>query len=238
MKRRLLIIGIFLLLGAVVNVAVAWGCAAWLDPLRGSGRVSGYTWLELERLGVTVKGDTRIWGVTATPGPGYGYVDSFTQPVPDDSIRSAMLRGNNRPAESAIPPWSDLVRPDLGDPATLPRRFQSALGWPWLALTFHGVFKEQTRGGNPQPQICGGVVLYRPQVGVIRALPFLPMWAGFLANSTFYAAILWLLIPGPFALRRFLRVRRGLCPKCAYPMGESAVCTECGKPLPTRVRVA
>jgi len=27
MKRRLLIIAIFLLLGAVVNVAVAWGCA-------------------------------------------------------------------------------------------------------------------------------------------------------------------------------------------------------------------
>ncbi|MHC4092208.1 MAG: hypothetical protein ACYSVY_18375, partial [Planctomycetota bacterium] len=29
MKRRLLIIAIFLLAGAVVNVAVAWGCAAW-----------------------------------------------------------------------------------------------------------------------------------------------------------------------------------------------------------------
>ena len=31
MKRRLLIILIFLLAGAVVNVAVAWGCAGWLD---------------------------------------------------------------------------------------------------------------------------------------------------------------------------------------------------------------
>ena len=29
MKRRLLAILIFLLAGAVVNVAVAWGCAAW-----------------------------------------------------------------------------------------------------------------------------------------------------------------------------------------------------------------
>ena len=47
-------------------------------------------------------------------------------------------------------------------------------------------------------------------------------------------AILWLLIPGPFALRRFLRLRRGLCPKCAYPMGESPVCSECGKALPKR----
>ena len=33
MKRPLLIIAMFLLLGAVVNVAVAWGCAIW-SPLR------------------------------------------------------------------------------------------------------------------------------------------------------------------------------------------------------------
>ncbi len=51
---------------------------------------------------------------------------------------------------------------------------------------------------------------------------------GLSTNTLFYAAILWLLIGGLFALRRFLRVRRGLCPKCAYPMGESSVCTECG----------
>ncbi|MEE8153361.1 MAG: hypothetical protein V3T53_00205 [Phycisphaerales bacterium] len=31
MKRRLLIVAIFLLAGSVVNVAVAWGCAAWID---------------------------------------------------------------------------------------------------------------------------------------------------------------------------------------------------------------
>ena len=48
---------------------------------------------------------------------------------------------------------------------------------------------------------------------------------------------LWLLIPGPFALRRFLRTRRGLCPRCAYPVGESAVCSECGRELPRGVRV-
>ena len=67
-----------------------------------------------------------------------------------------------------------------------------------------------------------------------RFLPLCPIWPGFLLNTLLYAAILWLLIPGPFALRRFLRVRRGRCPKCAYPMGESAVCTECGRPLPRR----
>ncbi len=62
-------------------------------------------------------------------------------------------------------------------------------------------------------------------------MPYRPIWPGFAVNTIFYAAALWLLIPGPFAVRRFLRLRRGLCPKCAYPMGESAVCTECGGAL-------
>ena len=57
-----------------------------------------------------------------------------------------------------------------------------------------------------------------------------PIWLGFAVNTFFYATLLWL----PFVLRRFLRVRRGLCPKCAYPMGESAVCTECGESLAGR----
>ena len=65
-----------------------------------------------------------------------------------------------------------------------------------------------------------------------------PLWPGFAVNTLFYAAILWFLIRGPFALRRSLRLRRGLCPKCAYPMGESAVCTECGKTLPSRTPLA
>ncbi len=63
-------------------------------------------------------------------------------------------------------------------------------------------------------------------------LPWRPLWPGFAINTTFYATLPGLLIPGLVALRRFLRVRRGLCPKCAYPTGESSVCTGCGGPLP------
>ena len=58
--------------------------------------------------------------------------------------------------------------------------------------------------------------------------------AGFAINTLFYATVLWLLIYGPISLRRFLRVRRGLCPKCAYPVGDSLVCTECGQALSRR----
>ena len=52
-----------------------------------------------------------------------------------------------------------------------------------------------------------------------RRLPYLPIWPGFAINTLFYATLLWLPICGPFVLRRFLRVRRGLCPKVQVPHG-------------------
>ena len=61
-----------------------------------------------------------------------------------------------------------------------------------------------------------------------RLLPLRPLWPGFIINTLFYALLLWLLFFAPFAARRMLRRRRGLCEKCAYPLGVSPICTECG----------
>jgi hypothetical protein len=87
-----------------------------------------------------------------------------------------------------------------------------------------------------------GPQVWRTQCGVrvrngsrwedIATLPLRPIWPGFAPNTLFYAAILWGLFAAPFALRRRLRIRRGLCPACAYPIGASVLCTECGRPLP------
>ena len=59
-------------------------------------------------------------------------------------------------------------------------------------------------------------------------VPLRPIWPGFAINTVFYAVGLWGLFAAPFALRRWRRIKRGLCPKCAYPVGTSDVCTECG----------
>ncbi len=64
-------------------------------------------------------------------------------------------------------------------------------------------------------------------------IPYGPIWHAFILNAVLYAVLLWLPIRGPSALRRLIRMKRGLCVKCGYPIGESAVCTECGKPLST-----
>lgn len=58
--------------------------------------------------------------------------------------------------------------------------------------------------------------------------PLRPMWRGLGVDAAVFGApvFLALLLLGP--VRRFVRVRRGLCPRCAYPAGGSPVCSECG----------
>ena len=78
------------------------------------------------------------------------------------------------------------------------------------------------------------LVLQGEHVGAARDLDvkLQPVWRGFLLNTVFYALAFILPAGMWWSLRRLIRRRRGLCPGCGYPMGESDVCTECGKALP------
>ncbi len=64
----------------------------------------------------------------------------------------------------------------------------------------------------------------------MRRLPLTPLWPGIAINTVFYGAILWLLVPGPFALRRYVRRRRGRCITCGYDLRGAfdEGCPECG----------
>ncbi len=61
-------------------------------------------------------------------------------------------------------------------------------------------------------------------------LPQRPLWFGFVINTIFYAAVLWMLTLGAFAARRFIRAKRGHCIKCGYDLrgAEHEACPECG----------
>ena len=204
MKRHLLIIGMFLLLGAVVNVAVAWGCALW------SPRPSWGTLLEpsiaAEVLTKNFRFDGRVEDFSVTRAERLGFSLFYARRTNDEV--------------------EDL-------------RFVIHPGWPLRCLA-----------GEARWTMLSGIVSETEYVGAVgapsaigpfpiddapyRAFVLRPIWPGFAINTVFYATLLWLLMYGLSALRRFVRVRRGLCPKCAYPMGESAVCTECGGALPKR----
>ncbi len=215
MMRRLLIIGIFLLLGAVVNVAVAWGCALWSEYRIAPDRCLSHL-------------DSPRWIASVCEGPGVTRVSG----VPDNGEwgPEEMYR------DDVLPSWSRTTdrppRDEFNDPS-LPWTIELAYGWP--ARSGVGIIRKHVRGAAVWA-VTSGIRTADDGSGEpvsYRVLPVRPIWSGFAINTLFYAAILWLLIPGPVVLRRFLRLRWGLCPNCAYPMGESSVCTECGRALPS-----
>ena len=200
MKRRLVIAAVFLLAGAVVNVAVAWGWAVSRPSLWLAGETSttGVAWVGRvceERsvdCGALTEAGIRYRGV--------GY----------DAV--IFLRVESKLLVEELSYW----RIGLPYLSVQGSHYYELLPGPRNSDAFFFALPSPVRGGG----------------GMLKILPLRPIWPGFLANTLIFAAPLWLLIPGPFVLRRFIRVKRGLCVKCAYPMGESAVCTECGKAMP------
>ena len=224
MKRWLIIVVVFLLAGAVVNVAVAWGWAV-LIRLSGPGSASPIVQAHLTEL--EPDGSWRFWSIMRSKDRGvwcdYSYWDTRSK-LPDGEIAySTKLR----PDELA-PSWASLRTPPDTDYAI---RWVHAYGWPVVSMW-------RDYGGGVDGymyELLHGlpVAFLPPDGGFPRAVPLSPIWPGFIINTLFYAAVLWLLIPGPFVLRRFIRMKRGRCVKCGYPMGGSGVCSECGAALPS-----
>jgi hypothetical protein len=65
---------------------------------------------------------------------------------------------------------------------------------------------------------------------VVR-LPTKPIVLGTVVNSLGYAVVVALSAQFIMMLLRRLRIKRGLCPACAYPVGAGGTCTECGYTL-------
>ena len=103
-------------------------------------------------------------------------------------------------------------------------------GWPCYCLRSSDAWS--TTGGGLKRE-CAWVLTTRNWEDI--ALPLCPIRLGFIINTLFYVLLLWLLFFAPFAARRMLRRRRGLCEMCAYPVGASPVCTECGAAVRTSV---
>ena len=207
MKRHVFIAAILLLGGAVMNVAAAWGCAM-LSPHSPAGMVVvnffGPDPPEPDQ-------SQRQWWAKHRP---HHFPDG-TEGVLDVGVlipgvsEVILVRGLSFGGSE----W-DAFRHRAG----LPARSLEAREWSSL------------RDGWEKEEGWLSLVGYR--------VPLYPIWPGFAVNTLFYAVVVALLClvvrTGYVVVFRYLtRSRRGLCPKCAYPMGESAVCSECGKTLPT-----
>jgi len=208
--KRLLVILLFLLLGAIVNVAVAWGCAIYVNVESKPGH-GEYLLFNARRQALLSEtrtfwvlleydsfGSTRLWG--------RGFVETDQRKASTEHMPH-------------IPAWSQFVYP----PTSRMSLKERSRGWPFRTLYWiHTYYYSNYTTTNQhvwivQKQPWNLWIIPNTRGNAIY-LPLAPIWSGFLLNTFFYASLLWLLIPGPFVFRRYIRNKRGLCIKCAYDL--------------------
>jgi len=209
MRRPLLLILIFLLAGALVNVAVAWGSPVFVEP---SAAEPGYLI------------DSYFRGVSSFDGRRWRTKTADRVELEHVSLRTGAWVSSEVLVDDWIPEWSRRFFEDP-DPHVERRFFTfrkaEARGWPRLALwgaVEQGQPTQQFPFRQP-PRFFHAIPIDKPAGATFishaetRFVPTAVIWPGFVVNTLVYAAALWLLISGPFALRRFLRRRdpgRGL----------------------------
>jgi len=217
-RRRLITVVVFLLLGAIVNVAVAWGCAVLVDP-EATDRIDR---------GVNISGKAH-WEVFRNRSFGTERVTSI--------LFLHEIAAGKATADDILPKWcrSEAVAAReemLPFPPSTGPIFQ-ARGWPFVAISQRFVRSQSDHSISNSIDL--GLPDFAGNSRSPRLLPLGPIWPGFAIDTVFYAAILWLLFAAPFALRRRRRIKRGLCPKCAYDLRgskEATACPECGAARP------
>ncbi len=223
--RRIIL---FLLLGAIVNVAVAWGCAA----LNAEHLDHYYTHSQLRMN-------------RAAQENGGGYVDivrrfGFERVLYDVMTRMKFSRLADLPRfpeyEGRV--WWDEAKLNIVDGP------QVAVGWPMFAFRASREMRFPNRwpGSNQysarriiQPEWYGALDLSAISGSSASrspvVLPYQPLPVGLATNTLLLGGITASVYYGFGFARRTLRVRAGRCPACGYPRGTSPVCTECGERL-------
>jgi hypothetical protein len=225
-RKRLTKLIVFLLLGAIVNVAVAWGLAlrAQEYPLSSHRVASWTTWyssgvihygIQCQRGDVMSRekyqSDLKF---SLANNLDHGFVEHLLLP---ESSEAARVRS---------------IRIRSSDPLVI----DVHCGWPMRSIRceIHYSSTASVNGNVIDPGKVRMAYVSAVQAGMPVVFPLLPLWPGFAVNTIFYGAILWgvwMLFVVPGVVKRHRRRKRGLCPACAYPVGASQVCTECGKPL-------
>ena len=216
MKPRLLTILLLLLVGTVVNVGVAWGCAYWSDTESGGSVQGGYR--------------------------GGWYVEISQTAGKISLIRSAVAGADNG---FAVPTWSAANVPATDEEIAVFERtggqnvslliVEERTGWPLSSMACSYEIALRSTGSLSVPATSFGLLVRFPSgMALPTVLPARPVLPGFVLNLVLYSVVIWLLVRLPAPARRCVRTRYGLCTGCGYPVRASGVCPECGRPLRLR----
>ena len=188
MKRATVRIVLFLLLGAIINVAVAWGCVVFFPIALRPGEITikeiSADYLQVQCVQQAFGRTRETWG------------ERYALPVVIDS-------GSPFGQRPAVSSWERTGWP-------MRALYCSTSAHELAYTTDHG---EVLTAGS-EGQIDEGIALTPERFSVStsplpvstwRALPLRPIWPGFGVNTIIYAALAWLFFSGLFQSRRFIR---------------------------------
>jgi hypothetical protein len=201
---------LFLLLGAIMNVLVAWGCLWALDVEATASspcRRGQLTAIGLSEPHDDVEVDDEI-SVDRIRGTGFELLQLIWQPSTEPSrsallelriragVPSLALEGSMRADPTATDLWTKIW---AGQDVYVSEGLASKLPLAWSLDSIRTSF------------------------------PLRPLWPGFLFNTLFYATIVAGIFVATGRIRRTLRRRRGRCVTCGYDRrgNPSGGCPEC-----------
>lgn len=206
MKRLRVILG-FLLLGAIVNIAVAWVCVCWSETQLDNNFVKNMPWPSPVPMGwpetTTLRtgrgfGISKIRASGAAPANSYNRIRSSNQWVLQAGWPLRSLYEERHRTEVWGAYYGSMV-------ASRPEIWSDGLRIPkWI----------------PRRHYQG-----------IRDFPTRPLQLGFTLNSIFYGGLLWSFAIAIAAQRRRTRIHRHQCPTCRYDLRghDHEACPECGE---------
>ena len=218
---------LFLALGLVAHFAVAIGCAvAAQRHFNVDKRHRQHMWVRASHDWDGFQGATMLHGQPPTKHDAASWAACRQHYTLD-----CFGYHENRTSDPFIDAPPDATWYDLDDiPPLCSRNVRIESGWPMRSLCAERDFVVNV--DTERNELERGQF---PSTTYVRAIPITPMPGGFVVNTILYSAafvVLYSAILAPGKLRRRRRIRRGLCPACAYPVGGSSICTECGRNLP------
>lgn len=214
-----------LIAGAAINVAVAFGCSQWLNPVK-----SEPTFAQIA-LGGSTRRDAPIsvfqfrhqgTFVLLVGGVLYG---STAEPWHREEIASHLPRWTLRSVEHVLQHPKTPQGED--NYACL-----QASGWPMKCLWCDLPITSPLLPNHVSMPVAGGIDTGSTwpfgMARIAKALPVTPIWPAFIVNTLIYAGFLYVMLALKSKIQRMMRMRRNLCPACGYPLHTLVSCPECG----------